>query len=197
MAGPTDDTLRLLLRARDGDAAALGQLLDQQRGHLHELASRLLDNRIRHRVDASDLVQQTCLSVHKKIAEFDGSNPAQFVAWLRQIHEHNIQNAVRDQLHAGRRAAGQDRPLANDDIVDAGAESPSRRMSRQEDASRLCEVLDNLPADEREALRLRYVEGLSLADSAAALGLTRDALLWLIKRGLRRAREQLKPDHQA
>jgi RNA polymerase sigma-70 factor, ECF subfamily len=196
MAGPIDDTLRLLLQAQRGDPDALGQLLDRQRTHLHELASRLLDDRIRGRLDASDLVQQTCLSAYKKIAEFEGSEPAQFVAWLRQIHEHNIQNANRDQLHAGRRAATQDRPLTDVDVVDAATETPSRRLSLREDASRLNEVLDMLPADEREALRLRYVEGRSLEDSAAAMGLTRDALLWLIKRGLRRAREQMKPDPQ-
>jgi RNA polymerase sigma-70 factor (ECF subfamily) len=191
-----DDALTadLLARAQAGDRAALGRLLEQQRGWLRRIADDLLDPRVRGRLDASDVIQQTCLSVHRQIAHFDGHDPAQFVAWLRQIHEHNVQNANREQLHAARRHAGKDHPLTDIDIADRIAETPSRRLSREEEASRLKAVLDTLPADEREALRLRYVDQQSLENSAAAMGLTRDALLWLIKRGLRRAREQLESD---
>jgi RNA polymerase sigma-70 factor, ECF subfamily len=190
LTGPVRTTSELLLLAQQGDRSALGELLDQQRGWLRQVADGLLDPRIRGRLDASDLIQQTCLSVHKQIREFQGREPAQFVAWLRQIHEHNVQNANREQLHAGRRAAGRDRPLTNVDIADVNAETPSRRLARDEDALHLNEVLDRLPPDEREALRLRYVEGRSLADSADAMQISRDALIWLIKRGLRQARRE-------
>jgi DNA-directed RNA polymerase specialized sigma24 family protein len=43
-------------------------------------------------------------------------------------------------------------------------------------------------------VRLRYVEGRSLADSADAMQVSRDALIWLIKCGLQRARKELKSD---
>jgi RNA polymerase sigma-70 factor, ECF subfamily len=182
----------LLRRAQCGDADALGQLLEYQRAELRQHADRLLDARIRARVDASDLVQQTCLSVHKQIRDFAGSDPAQFVAWVRQIHEHNVQNAIREHLHADRRAAGRDRSLREVDVADAEAATPSQRLTREEDSRRLREILDRLPPREREALRLRYVEGRSLAESADAMQITRDALLWLLKRGLQHARRESK-----
>lgn len=194
MTGSDQFTAELLLLAQQGDRSALGQLLEQQRGWLRQMANGLLDPRLRGRLDASDLVQQTCLSVHKQIGEFDGRDPAQFVAWLRQIHEHNVQNAIREHLHTGRRAAGKDRPLANVDVPDSAAETPSRQLVRDESAMRVSDVLDRLPADEREAVRLRYVEGRSLADSADAMRMSRDALIWLIKRGLQRARTEFKSD---
>ena len=92
----------LLKRARAGDQAALGELLEKYRGHLRHLAENLLDDRAAGRLDASDLVQQTCLSVHKQIADFDGQDAAQFAAWLRQIHERNVRNAVHEAAFLAR-----------------------------------------------------------------------------------------------
>jgi RNA polymerase sigma-70 factor (ECF subfamily) len=184
----------LLLRSQQGDREALGELLEQQREWLHRLAGGLLDVRLRGRLDASDLVQQTCLSVHKQIHQFEGADPAQSAAWLRQIHEHNVRNANREQLQAARRDAGKDQPLAGFEVAATSAETPSQMVSREEEASRLVSVLDRLPPDEREALRLRYIEGLTLNDSAAALQLSREALIWRIQCGLRTARGILGAD---
>jgi len=90
----------LIERAQGGDQAALGELLEKYRRYLWGLAERMLDDRAAARIDALDVVQQTCLSVHKQITEFQGHEPAQFAAWLRQIHERNIHNAARNLLHA-------------------------------------------------------------------------------------------------
>src|SRR5580704_11057698 len=57
----------LIERARVGDQAALGELLEKYRRYLWGLADKLLDDRAAARIDASDIVQQTCLSVHKHI----------------------------------------------------------------------------------------------------------------------------------
>jgi RNA polymerase sigma-70 factor (ECF subfamily) len=143
------------------------------------------------RLDASDLVQQTCLSVHKQILEFEGCEPAQFVAWLRQVHERNIRNAVRDQLHTGRRAASREQLFTGADHAPAADTSPSLRAIRGEEAVRLARVLEQLPPDEREALRLRYLEGRSLAETAETMQITRDALVWLMKRGMKKIRAGL------
>lgn len=194
MPGREPLTADLLLRAQRGEADALGELLDIQRPDLRRLADRLLDDRIRGRLDASDLVQQTCLSVHKRMAEFEGTDPAQFVAWIRQVHEHNVRNAIRDHLHAGRRAAGREQPLGEVDAADAAAETPSRRLIRSEDETRLRDALERLPPDEQHALRLRYIEGRTIADIAEDMGITRDALIWLMRRALRRIRSEISLD---
>ena len=185
---------RLLEHARRGDGAALGELLNIHRDRLREIAVRLLDPRMGARLDASDLVQQTCLSVHKRISEFHGNDPAQFAAWLRQIHERNLQNAIRDHLQADKRAAGRERSLEGREAGTPDDSSPSRRAMRSERDVRVAEAIGRLPDDEREALRLRYVEGLPLAEVAERTGLTRDALLWLMKRALKRVRSYLPRD---
>ena len=181
----------LLLRARAGDQAALGELLEKYRGHLRHLAENLLDDRAAGRLDASDLVQQTCLSVHKQIAEFDGKDAAQFAAWLRQIHERNVRNAVRDQLHAGKRDISREERLADRDVHAAGQATPSQQFVRNEESERLARAILQLPEDEQEALRRRYLEGQSLVEVAAAMGLTKDGLVWLMKRGMRNVKQHL------
>ena len=181
----------LLARARTGDQAALGELLENYRGHLRHLAENLLNDRAAARIDASDLVQQTCLSVHKQIAHFDGNDAAQFAAWLRQIHERNVRNAVRDQLHAGKRDISREERLADRDVHAAGQATPSQQVARNEESARLAQAIARLPDDEQEALRRRYLEGQSLAEVGSAMGLTKDALVWLIKRGMKNVKRHL------
>ena len=181
----------LIRRARAGDREALGELLDAHRDYLRGAAERLLNPRVAARIDASDVVQQTCLSIHKRIREFDGDDAAQFVAWLRQVHEHNIQNVVRDQLHTQKRAADRDEQISDRDVQAARQSSPSLRAMRGEEAVRLSRALAHLPDDEQQALRLRYLEGRTLAEVCNEMDLTKDALVWLMKRAMGNVRKQL------
>jgi RNA polymerase sigma-70 factor (ECF subfamily) len=186
----------LITRARAGDQAALGALLGKYRGHLWQLAEKLLDDRAAGRIDASDVVQQTCLSVHKQIADFDGKDPAQFAAWLRQIHERNVRNAVRDQLRAGKRDISREERLADRDVHAAGQTTASQHVVRNEESERLAKAIAQLPDDEQEALRRRYLEGQSLAEVGSAMGLTKDALVWLMKRAMKNVKRILGDEPQ-
>lgn len=196
MSEPRDDVVvaRLLAQARAGDGVALGELLEAFRDDLKTQADRIVGGRMAGRVDASDLVQATCLSIHRKIEEFVGSDAAQFAAWLRRVHERNVQNALRDNVYAQKRAAGAEQPLDDRDVSDPRPETPSRAAMWNETNERLMAALEALPADERQALRLRYLEGKTLAELCGELDLTRDAAVWLMQKGMRRLRTQLKDE---
>ena len=181
----------LIERARVGDRAALGELLEKYRGFLQGLADKLLDDRAAGRFDASDIVQQTCLSVHRQIAKFDGHDDAQFAAWLRQIHERNILNAARNQLHAGKRAIDREKRVSDAEAYAARQTTASQHLVRSEESARLARAIAQLPHDEQEALRRRYLEGESMLEIASALGLTKDALVWLMKRAMTSLRQSL------
>jgi RNA polymerase sigma-70 factor (ECF subfamily) len=190
--------LDLLTRARAGDAAAVGLLLEQYRPYLRILAQRHLDGPLGVRLDASDLVQQTCLSAIRAIATFNGVNEAAFVAWLRTIHENNIRGAVRDHLIAEKRAAGREVSPADEAAIEhslaACESSPSQRLMQGENTVRLAAALQELPADQREAVRLRYLEGRSLAEIAERLDRSVVAAAGLVKRGLIHLRQTLRDD---
>jgi len=182
----------LLARACAGDREALGQLLEHNRDYLRHIADRMLDDRMGRRIDASDLVQQTCLSVHKQIGGFVGQDVAQFAAWLRQIHERNIRNAVRDQLHAGKRAASREEHLPEGEEHAIRQTSPSQHVVRREESVRLANAISQLVDDERDALRRRYLEGQTVAEIAAAMGLSKDALARLFKRAMKNVKRHLR-----
>jgi RNA polymerase sigma-70 factor, ECF subfamily len=181
----------LIERARAGDRSALGELLERYRGFLVGLADRMLDDRAAARLDASDIVQQTCLSVHKQIAEFDGEDAPQFAAWLRQIHERNIRNAARDQLHAGKRAIDREKGGRDADAFAARQMTASQNVVQSEESARLARAIAQLPPQEQEALRRRYLDGESMVEIASAMGLTKDALVWLMKRAMTSLRQNL------
>jgi RNA polymerase sigma-70 factor, ECF subfamily len=184
----------LLARARSGDREALGELLEQNRDYLRHLADRLLDDRVGRRIDASDVVQQTCLSVHKQIGEFVGNDAAQFGAWLRQIHERNIRNAVRDQLHAEKRAVSREEHLPEPDFHAARQTTPSQHVARREDSVRLAQAIGQLVPDEQEALRRRYLDGQSVTEIASAMGLSKDSLARVFKRAMKNVKRHLRDD---
>jgi len=189
----TDSVIRQLIdRARSGDTAALGELLDQHRDRLVAVARQQLAGRAGARLDASDVVQQTCLSVHRKIAEFDGADAAQFAAWLARIHEHNIANAMRDQFQAQKRAVHREVQLPEGSDLRADQSSPSGRAIRAEEAARLARAMELLAEDERLVLRMRYEEGRKLAEICEATGLTKDALVWMMKRAMSKLRPHLR-----
>jgi RNA polymerase sigma-70 factor (ECF subfamily) len=189
----------LLQQARAGDAQAAGLLLERYRPYLRVIAQRLLDEQLAARIDASDLVQQTCLSVLGRLPQFDGVGEAAFIAWLRTVHENNIRDAIRDHLHAQKRAAGREvsydtGPLAAAEQAALRASSPSQRVMQGERAVELAAALQQLPDDQREAVRLRYLEGRSLAEIAERTGRSTVAAAGLVKRGLMQLRKIMKEE---
>jgi RNA polymerase sigma-70 factor (ECF subfamily) len=69
--------------------------------------------------------------------------------------------------------------------------SPSQRVLAGEQAVLLAQSLEELPADQREAVRLRFLEGCSLAEIAERLSRSREAAAGLLKRGLFQLRSRL------
>jgi RNA polymerase sigma-70 factor (ECF subfamily) len=84
----------LLTKARLGDREAFGKLLDQFRSYLRLLARHQLGQRLREKIDDSDLIQETFLEAQRDFAQFRGSSEAELAAWLRRILAHNLANQM-------------------------------------------------------------------------------------------------------
>ncbi len=188
----------LIARAVAGDEQATGVLLEHYRGYLRILAQRQFDRRLQSRVDPSDVVQQTLLEAVRDLSAFRGACDGEFAAWLRRILEHNVAQTVQTHLVAQKRSCRRESSL--DETLDGVAlcdriplpqSSPSRRAMRGEDAVRLAKAIDSMLADQAEAIRLRYLEGYSLAELAQHFQRSEVAVAGLLKRGLRRLRELL------
>jgi len=184
--------------ARSGDDRALGQLLDIYRPWLQILASRELDPMLSARLSGSDIVQQTFLEAHRDFQTFRGETEPELIGWLRQILAHNVAEATQVHVLAARRsvhresgcAYGQD-ARQDSEFPAASQSSPSSRAMRDERAVQLACAMRELPPDQFEAVRLRYLEGWALAKIAGRLGRSEMAVAGLLKRGLQGLRQRL------
>jgi len=173
--------------------------LQRFRSYLLVLARMKLDRKLRGKLDASDVVQQTLMEAHQALESFRGDDTAAQAAWLRQILARNLANAVRDLTRA-KRDVHKERSLQTD--IDASAShlegwlaadrsSPSQHAERHEWALHLAEALAQLPESQRDAVLLRHFQGLALAEIGEQLECTTGAVTGLLQRGLKNLRKSL------
>ena len=168
------------------------QLLAQSARGVIEIGRRL-----QGKLDASDLVQETFLEAHRHFARFQGSSEPQLVSWLRQILAAKVANLLRHYLGTQGRDVRLERELAaelDNSSRMLGAEliaplsSPSQRAVRREQAVLLANALERLPADYREVIVLRHLEGRSFPEIAQRMRRSVDSVQKLWLRGLSRLR---------
>lgn len=187
--------------------------IDRYRSYLHVLARAQLHPRLKERLDASDIVQQTLLEAHRDREQFRGENSAQLAGWLRRILGHNVHNALRDMRRAKRDVA-RERPLEHPvggaaghnagwgpalersglDVATwlaADQATPSEILVGHERLLRLSDGLTALPEAQSQAIVLRYWQSCSLAEIADRMGRTPAAVASLLHRGLVQLRELL------
>ncbi|KAA5542556.1 sigma-70 family RNA polymerase sigma factor [Roseiconus nitratireducens] len=192
-------TTELVVASKQGDNAALGQLLEQYRGYLLMLAHRNLSERLRRRVDPVDIVQVTFLEAKRDLHMFRGESPGEFAAWLRNMLKNNVATAVTrhvmTQKRSMRKEVNADGKAADDSAgspwitqLPGSTTSPSGVAIKSEAAMALLEALHQLPETQAEAIRLRYMEGLPLAQIVERMGKSDTAVAGLLKRGLQKLR---------
>jgi RNA polymerase sigma-70 factor (ECF subfamily) len=192
------DAERLIAEARAGDAATLGRLLEQYRNYLRLLARIQIDQRLRGKVDASDVVQECFLDAHRYFPAFRGGSEAQFACWLREILAGTLANQARRYLGTRARDVRLERGLAADFDRSSQAlgcipvdphSSPSQQAARGEQALLLADALARLPDDYQTVIVLRHLEGLTFPEAAERMGRSVDSVEKLWFRGIARLRQ--------
>lgn len=192
-------TTELVVASKEGDNEAFGRLLEQYRGYLLMLAHRYLSARLRRRVDPADIVQLTFLEAKRDLAAFRGQTPAEFAGWLRGMLKNNVATAVARHITAQKRSLAREvDPRKNSGHgsqrgswvhqLPGSTTSPSGVAIREEAVLALLEALHELPETQAEAIRLRYMEGLPLAEIVERMGKSETAVAGLLKRGLKKLR---------
>ncbi|MEW6251864.1 MAG: sigma-70 family RNA polymerase sigma factor [Planctomycetota bacterium] len=188
----------LMCRAAGGDGAALENLLllhyDRLVGHL----ARKLPDQFRGLIAPEDVLQEAFIVAFREIATFVPRGPDAFFAWLAAIAEHRLFDMVKAQRAlkrgGGRAAVDAVRGTPADslsgllDVLCVDAHTPSRSVAGHEAARAIQIGLASLRADYREALRLRYIVGLPVAEVAERMARTEAAVHMLCHRGLEQLR---------
>jgi RNA polymerase sigma-70 factor (ECF subfamily) len=197
------DSQDKLIAAKQGDENARGDLLNTFRPYLNVIAQRMLDDRIQGRMDFADVVQATFLEASRDFHSFRGETVESFLAWLRNILKNNIATAHQEHLATQKRSArrevsmaapagdnGSEVQLAN--LLPAETSTPSQRLMRDEAAVVLANCLEQIPDTQRDAIRMRYLEGMSLKEISQKMDKSEMAVAGLLKRGLQGLRDEMR-----
>ena len=196
---PGSETTQLVVASKTGDNEALGHLLERYRGYLIMLAHRYLSEQLRRRIDPADVVQVTFLEAKRDLHHFRGESAGEFASWLRNMLKNNVASAVTRHVTTQKRSIRREvAPPARPAGVSSGGDwigqlpggrsTPSGVAIRGEAVVALMNALHELPETQAEAIRLRYMEGLSLAEIVDRMGKSDTAVAGLLKRGLQKLR---------
>jgi len=194
--------IEAVIRQARTDGAALGKLFELYQPLLLLSAQNQIDTRLAVRSDASDVVQQTFAEAVQAFHAFHGSTEPEFSAWIQRIHDRNLSDIVRKHVHAEKKSVEREQSLRPVDgsasivWVEPAVDSstPSRRLIKAEKALRLAQLLQSLPELQREAVRLRHLEGWPIQKIAEHLDRSFVAAAGLIKRGVRALREKMSEE---
>ena len=175
----TDGELATLSIA--GRQAAFAEIMNRYRQPIF----RLIRASVGDAEEALDLTQESFISAYQALARYDPDRPMR--AWLSTIainkcRDWGRKRRVRRFLTLGG-ALGAEAERVVDDRVAADVAASDR-----EELERVAKAIANLPANLREPLVLRTIEGLSQADTASLLGISEKA----VETRLYRARAKLE-----
>jgi RNA polymerase sigma-70 factor (ECF subfamily) len=184
-----DSDRRLAARlARDLDAA-FPDLVAVHADRLYTIALRLLGDRR----DAEEVAQDALVAAHRAMAGYEPARIAdlRLRPWLASIAVNLARN--RRRRHVDRHPPESLEPLAEAgfDPRDDAVPDPSGSALQRESAAELGALLLRLPASVRVAIVLRHVDGLSVAETASALGRPEGTVKAQVSRGLARLRVML------
>ncbi|HEV2764528.1 MAG TPA: sigma-70 family RNA polymerase sigma factor [Pyrinomonadaceae bacterium] len=175
-----------LLRAvAGGDERAFAQLYDSYASILFGLLLRILNSR----AEAEDVLQEVFLQVWQRAAQFDETRGRPFT-WLVTLARSRAIDRLRatgSRERAVDAAAGEAMSDSQAGVVDAVEET-----FRSEQAATVRRALAAIPEEQRRALLLAYVEGLSQTEIAARLKQPLGTVKTRMRSGLSKLRELLR-----
>jgi RNA polymerase sigma-70 factor, ECF subfamily len=182
----------LVVRAKAGELDAFEALTNRYEQRVYSLALRIL----RQEQDAEDVTQQTFLSALENLPGFRGD--ASFATWLLRIASHAALKVIRKRngletisLEAATEEADGYDTVPHPEYIADWRQSPEQLVQKHETQRLLDEALANLDEKHRLVFLLRDVEGLSVKETAEALGLSEANTKVRLLRARLQLREQL------
>lgn len=171
---PEDFDPRVIRRAQRGHRGSRALLLRELQDVWYRFSYKLLSDA----ESAREATQETGLRVLQGLADFRGDS--RLKTWSLGIALNVCREMRRNKTHLA--------------LADAGTveqhDQTADRLVRAEELDRLNAELAALPDRQREALTLRYLEQLSLRDTAAAMGCALGTAKATISQALRQLRQQ-------
>ena len=173
---------QLVARAQEGENKAFEFLVRKYQHKIIQLVSRLVGE-----ADAADVAQETFIKAYRALAGFRGQSA--FYTWLYRIGINTAKNHI---VSRGRRPANQDIDIADAEQYGhtehlSDVATPESLLLSEEIKQKVAEVIHKLPADLRQAITLRELEGLSYEEIAEVM----DCPIGTVRSRIFRAREAI------
>ena len=181
-----DREASLVQRCAAGDERASAELVAEHQRTVVQLASNLLGDR----EEALDLAQEVFLRVFRTIHRFRGQSSLR--TWIYRIAINQARNRHRFWLrrHRADHISLDLHVGLHGDVLCGRGPTPDRVLAQKELAERLRGALERLPFEQRTAIVLREVDGMSYEEIAYSLELP----VGTVKSRLTRARQALRAD---
>jgi RNA polymerase sigma-70 factor (ECF subfamily) len=170
--------------AQAGDLEALASLYDTHINQVYRYALARLGNV--H--DAEDVAEEIFLKMLNGLPKYQ-VRKVPFAAWLMRIAHNEVVSFARRNV---RRAHDTDLP---EEIVDRGSNDPAEHAERTLALEDLRKAVALLPEAQREVITLRFAAGLSVTDTARALGKQENNVKVLQHKGMQRLQTLMAPKY--
>ncbi|HEY2385697.1 MAG TPA: RNA polymerase sigma factor [Candidatus Binatia bacterium] len=190
-APTSDPDVQLMLRFRAGDEGAFRELFEKHGRAIVNFAYNFVGNRAR----AEELAQDVFLQVHRAGARYEPQ--AKFTTWLYRIATNACLNEVRRperrfQTRPLEHESEDERERAEIAIADPDAVPGDVALAGRQLEARIREVLATLPENQRAALVLSRIDGLSYREVAETLDCSESAVKSLVFRATAAMRKGLE-----
>ena len=169
----------LVARAQQGDRVAFATLYEQYRPLVYRFLRRRLDGADE---TVEDLTEDVFVKLYEKLDRYV-ERGVPFTAWLYRIAHNQLVDFVRTlPRHTAQ---------SLDVVADVAEHNSGAEYRGVLDRETLEPALARLTAEQRKAVELRFLQGMSVAETSAAIGRSEEAVKKLQARGLANLRRSL------
>jgi RNA polymerase sigma-70 factor, ECF subfamily len=198
LENPTHDELLSNLLA--GEPHALEALLYREHDRLLAYIQRKYPNDLRGIAGPEDVLQETFAQVCEQADRFRPDGPDSFYRWTATIARNRLMDLIKAQRAAKRGGKferislpeNRDRSMVElFSMLRSSDPAPSKAAMTGEALAAMRVAIAALGPEMRKAVEMRYLQGLGVAEVAAAMGRTERAIHQLCHRALKRLRSSI------
>jgi RNA polymerase sigma-70 factor, ECF subfamily len=184
-----NDDAEMIKEILDGNPAAYQGLVERYQGRIYNVIYGM----VRNRQDAQELAQDAFIKAYKNLPTF--RLESKFYTWLCRIAMNQAIDFLRKQKH--RKTLSLDENIATrDGSGDVSAshmkDDPHRNLESKQTFGRIIEEVEKLPPEQKQAIVLREIDGLSYREISDVMGIPEGTVMSRLYYARKKLQESLK-----